>query len=112
MFLREGAKGDSGLFPYHASPDLAASENNDLRTFLNRILLLPIWQLTAGMSSASNPLAPFIGSKQHYDASLNSAGTTVRKRKFDDSDPQSPPELGEPFTIEVDMNMIYAKSRR
>ena len=62
------------------------------------------------MSSASDPVAPFIGSKQHYDAALNSAGTTTRKRKFDDSDLQSPPELGEPFTIEVTIDKMFAKA--
>lgn len=65
------------------------------------------------MSSASGVVAPSTGSKQHYDASLNgstsSAGATTRKRKFDDSDLQSLPELGEPFTIEVNTNKMYAR---
>ena len=65
------------------------------------------------MSSASDPVAPPIGSKQHYDASLDgftsSAGATTRKRKFNDSDLQSLPELGEPFTIEVNMNKVYVR---
>ena len=65
------------------------------------------------MSSATDPVAPFIGSKQRYDALLNgptsSVGTTTRKRKLDESDLERPPELGEPFTIEVNMNRIYAE---
>ena len=63
------------------------------------------------MSSASGPVATTSESTYLHDASsdafASSAGANTQKRKYDERDPQSQIELGEPFAVEVLIKSLH-----